>query len=432
MPTPQVRGFGTASDPAFEGVTAARGAATVEAMAAAAPLCTRSIAALEAIERVVCEDRSTQQVVDEIVHRIARATDADAFIAGPTDPDTGLYVGAGLSSNIADTLSAPLWEHEFLIPDYNKFADLIAADPVGDLRQATGGKLSRSARYRTLNVTADLADELRAVLYAGGRPWGKLQLNRHSGAEPFTEADRSFLRAAAPLAGEVLRRTVLAPPARTDPTRGPGVLVVDETGIVISATAEADAWLQELTASRSTSIAIDPRLLLTPLRTLTGSGSLPRRIRLRTLSGTWLVAHASSLAGSSHVALVIEPATASEIASIVVEAYRLTGREVQVAHLVARGLSTNEIATALCVSRHTVRDHLKAIFHKVGVSSRGELTSRLFTDRDQTAVNAEIGDTARAGAVDQTGHIGAFDRTLAGAHRGGLAAAQHAHRTSLD
>jgi hypothetical protein len=212
-------------------------------MAAAAPLCTRAVTALEAIERVVCEDRSAQQVVDEIVHRIARATDADAFIAGLTDPDTGLYVGAGLSCNIADALSAPIWEHEFLIPDYNKFADLTAADPVGDLRHTTGGRLSRSARYRTLNAIADLADELRAVLYPGGRAWGKLQLNRRSGAEP---------------------------------------------------------WLQELAAGhheRSPSVGIDPELLLTPLRTLTDSGALPRRIRLRTLSRTWLTAHASSWAG---------------------------------------------------------------------------------------------------------------------------------------
>ena len=152
---------------------------------------------------------------------------------------------------------------------------------------------------------------------------------------------------------------------------------------MISATAEADAWLQELTAGHRehpTYIRMHPELLLTPLRTLTKPSASSRRIRLRTHSGTWLTAHASSLAGSGQVAIVIEPANASEIASIVVEAYRLTGREVQVARLVARGLSANEIASTLFLSRHTVRDHLKAIFQKVGVSSRGELTSKLFAD----------------------------------------------------
>jgi hypothetical protein len=284
----------------------------VDAIALPAPLSTRAVAALEAIELVGCEDLPPQQVVEEIVHRITRAIDADVFCAGPTDPDTGLYVGAGLSCNITDLVCSPIWEQvweqKFLVPDYNRFADLTAADPVGDLRQATGGKLSRSARYRTLNAVADLEDELRAVLHAGGRSWGKLQLNRHTGAKPFTEAE---------------------------------------------------AWLHKLTPGyrkRSTLIGIHPELLLMPLRTLTEPGVLPRRIRLRTLTGTWLAAHASSLAGSGRVAIVIEPANASEIASIVVEAYRLTGREVQVARLVAQGLSTNEIASTLFLSRHTVRD----------------------------------------------------------------------------
>jgi DNA-binding CsgD family transcriptional regulator len=34
----------------------------------------------------------------------------------------------------------------------------------------------------------------------------------------------------------------------------------------------------------------------------------------------------------------------------------------------------------LRISRHTVEDHMKAIFNKVGVGSRGELTARVFSE----------------------------------------------------
>lgn len=46
----------------------------------------------------------------------------------------------------------------------------------------------------------------------------------------------------------------------------------------------------------------------------------------------------------------------------------------------ARGLSNPEIAAELTLSPHTVRDHLKAIFAKVGVGSRGELVAKLFAE----------------------------------------------------
>ncbi len=90
------------------------------------------------------------------------------------------------------------------------------------------------------------------------------------------------------------------------------------------------------------------------------------RVRLRTPRGTWLIAHASPLIGTEQTVVVIEPAKASEIAPMVVEAYGLTGREAEVTRLVARGLSTDEIASTMFVSRHTVRDHLKAIFGRSG------------------------------------------------------------------
>jgi DNA-binding CsgD family transcriptional regulator len=56
----------------------------------------------------------------------------------------------------------------------------------------------------------------------------------------------------------------------------------------------------------------------------------------------------------------------------------LTAREREVTGLVAGGLPTTAIAARLYMSSWTVQDHLKAIFAKVGVATRGELVARLF------------------------------------------------------
>ena len=52
---------------------------------------------------------------------------------------------------------------------------------------------------------------------------------------------------------------------------------------------------------------------------------------------------------------------------------RLTSRELEVADLVVRGLTNPEIAVALNLSLHTVRNHLNRIFQKVNVTTRAEL-----------------------------------------------------------
>jgi DNA-binding NarL/FixJ family response regulator len=109
------------------------------------------------------------------------------------------------------------------------------------------------------------------------------------------------------------------------------------------------------------------------------------RARLRSrASGRWLVCHASCLRDANgelgNTALVIEPATASEIAPIIVQAYELSAREQEITRLIAQGVGTAQIAARLHLSVHTVRDYIKAIFEKVGVSSRGELVAKLFTE----------------------------------------------------
>ena len=80
------------------------------------------------------------------------------------------------------------------------------------------------------------------------------------------------------------------------------------------------------------------------------------------------------------MAVVIEPAKGGDVAPLIVEAYGLTQRELDVTRAIARGLGTAEVAEHLFVSQHTVRDHVKSVFEKVGVSSRGELVAKVFAD----------------------------------------------------
>jgi DNA-binding CsgD family transcriptional regulator len=57
--------------------------------------------------------------------------------------------------------------------------------------------------------------------------------------------------------------------------------------------------------------------------------------------------------------------------------YRLSAREAQVAELVLRGLSNQDIARALGMAPATVKKHLSRTFDKVGVDSRAQLIGRL-------------------------------------------------------
>lgn len=56
----------------------------------------------------------------------------------------------------------------------------------------------------------------------------------------------------------------------------------------------------------------------------------------------------------------------------------LSPREIEALQLLARGYSNKQVAHALSLSPHTVGDHVKSIYRKLGVSSRGQAMVRAF------------------------------------------------------
>jgi DNA-binding CsgD family transcriptional regulator len=78
--------------------------------------------------------------------------------------------------------------------------------------------------------------------------------------------------------------------------------------------------------------------------------------------------------------VVIETARAGDLTQVLLDSYGLTQRETEIALMLARGLSTKEIAAELILSVHTVRDHTKVIYDKAGVNTRGELVAKLFSN----------------------------------------------------
>lgn len=348
----------------------------------------------ELIERAAAAP-TVRDVFAAAASRLRRLVHYEAAVWMAVDPATTLPTAPTRSENMSTfggrDACMRLWELEFHVEDdVNLYHHLARAErPAAGLLEATDGSPARSARFRELLRPHGFGDELRAVLRVDGHPWASVTLLREAGAPAFEDDDAELLASlSGPLAEAVREHARPVAHAAAPGDRGPGLLVFDPAGDLISINDEALAWLDEIAGDIGGEEAFGVRLPMIAVSTFVrarADGGRTARARLRSsATGRWLVCHATCLrdvdGGAGNTALVIEPAKASEIAPIIAEAYELSQREREIAQLVARGVGTSDMAGHLHLSTHTVRDHLKAVFDKVGVSSRGELVAKVFAE----------------------------------------------------
>lgn len=287
-----------------------------------------------------------------------------------------------------DELPAEWLAQEYYEEDFHDIAS-VARSPRGisTLHEATGGEPARSRRWHS-NMQMGGDQELLVTLRTRpGDAWGMLGLYREPGQRMFDSEELEFARAAAPHLAEGARRGLLVGEA-ADPEGpdSPGLIVLKEDWSVESLTPGAERWLDELPDGDwerkerlpSSVLAVAGRAL----RTAEGP-DVPGEIavaRVLSSAGRWMVLHGAPLVadGARRAAVIVERAHPARISSLLMAAYQLTDREQEVTRLVLRGESTAGIASSLCVSPHTVQQHLKSVFEKTRVRSRRELVGKVF------------------------------------------------------
>jgi DNA-binding CsgD family transcriptional regulator len=185
-----------------------------------------------------------------------------------------------------------------------------------------------------------------------------------------------------------VREALLREAAATGPAdRAPGVIILAEDGSLRSVTDQAQFWLGQFSPDREACLDLPAAVHAVARQALADAGSgpaVPPSATVRLVSGRWLTVHAAALhasgPGGGTVAVTLAPAGAAELEPLRLALHGLTPREREVAQLLTRGATNEEIARALWISRYTVKDHAKAVYAKIGVGSRAELTAKLFHD----------------------------------------------------
>ena len=291
------------------------------------------------------------------------------------DPETlVISTMTGGDARIPPEYEQRLAESEYSIDEPHRFATLARRkESIAKLSDLPEPDRTRSARLNNVWRPLGIDQELRVTFLADGMCWGAAGMVR--AGRDFTDRETDFIAAVAPTIASATRLAVRSEAGGPMPGH-PAIVVVGTGGELNAATSAAREWQDRLDQIAPGRFLVMMQVMAGGART-SSSGSF--RARLRDAYGQWAVLEASPLIGGDEdqVAVTIEPARGDHLMSLLLMAYGLTAREREICREVIAGYSTVDISGRLFISSNTVQDHLKSIFSKVGVRSRGELVARL-------------------------------------------------------
>ena len=349
------------------------------------------------IERLGARGLPRDEFFAELAPRLRSVIANDATCWHTLDPHTRLLTSDSPNELIERGVFAPdeaqaagelIVRSEYMVEDVNTFAGLAARRvPVGILHHATRGDPERSARYRDLLHPAGIPHELRAAFVIRGRVWGAVHIARRAASGPFSQRDADALAGVVGAIARGIRASLRFDAARrVTGIEAPGLVVLgpgDELELITPPARELLASMRaDAPACAEDAIATPVLALASFVRGAPEAAQCESNVVTVPGSDGWITLHASLPGPPSdgRVAIVLERASGSRSATVRLEAFGATEREREVATLLARGLSRAEMAETLVLSPHTVEDHVKSLYAKLGVDSRQELVARVFLD----------------------------------------------------
>lgn len=320
---------------------------------------------------------------ERVGDRLSRHLGAASYCFGATDPRTALpvhSVSVGLESAAMQRFFALVLTTRSL--DFGPWID--SGRRVATLEQLVADVDADPYMTEILRPSG-LRHEVQVACVAGGWSWGHMCLRRRRCDEPFAGHELRLLDALAPHLSAGLRAAARPAPTAPPQAGACGVVVLGPDGKVELADALAERLFRQPVSGTRHSLLSAVHIVAARLERVLREGTdapVPTMTMADEASGNVYRLRAERTIGTDGRArglVFIESAASSRPDDQMLTLARsgLTRRECEVALAVVRGKTSAQIAAELFVSVHTVTDHVRSIFDKLGVATRQQLALRV-------------------------------------------------------